>query len=158
MLTSITQHIVGMMPENNYMNLIKLCVGAESFEDQDRWIKTRMATGGPDYRPSHVTRMWPKQEAAILNGGSLYWVVKGAIQARQKIIRLDEVIGHDGIRRCGIILEPDLIRTNTAIRRPFQGWRYLKPEDAPADLPKSRAADDTLPKDLAIALADIGLR
>ena len=145
------------MPEN-HINLIKLCVGAESFEDQDNWIKTRKAAGGPNYLSSHVTRMWPKQEAAILNGGSLYWVIKGAIQARQKIVRLDEVIGQDGIRRCAIVMEPELIRTNTAIRRPFQGWRYLKPEDAPSDLPQSRVADDALPKDLALALADIGLR
>lgn len=147
-----------MMSKNNYMNLIKLCVGAESFEDQDAWIKARVKAGGRDYLPSHVTRMWPKQEESILNGGSLYWVIKGAIQARQKIVRLDEVIGHDGIRRCAIVMEPELIRTNNAIRRPFQGWRYLKPEDAPADLPQSRVADDTLPKELALALADIGLR
>jgi hypothetical protein len=147
-----------MMSKNNYMNLIKLCVGADSFEDQASWVKTRKATGGPNYLSSHVTRMWPKQEEAILNGGSLYWVIKGAIQARQKIVRLDEVIGHDGIRRCAILMEPELIRTNTAIRRPFQGWRYLKPEDAPADLPQSRVQDDALPKDLALALADIGLR
>jgi hypothetical protein len=147
-----------MMSKNNYINLIKLCVGAESFEDQDSWIKTRVAAGGPDYLSSHVTRMWPKQEAELLKGGSLYWVIKGAIQARQEIIRLDEVFGTDGIRRCGIIMAPELIRTNNATRRPFQGWRYLKPEDAPADLPKSRAADDALPKDLALALADIGLR
>lgn len=145
------------MPKE-HINLLKLCVGAESFEDQAAWIKTRVTAGGADYRPTHVTRMWPKQEAAILNGGSLYWVIKGAIQARQKILRLDEVIGHDGIRRCAIVMEPELIRTNTAIRRPFQGWRYLKPEDAPADLPKSRVADDALPRDLALALADIGLR
>lgn len=145
------------MPKQ-HINLIKLCVGAESFEDQANWIAHRMAAGGADYLSTHVTRMWPKQEAAILNGGSLYWVIKGAIQARQKIVRLDEVIGHDGVRRCAIVMEPELIRTNTAIRRPFQGWRYLKPEDAPADLPQSRSADDTLPKELALALADIGLR
>ncbi|WGI21356.1 DUF1489 domain-containing protein [Amylibacter sp. IMCC11727] len=146
------------MSKSTYMNLIKLCVGADSFEDQARWIAQRKAAGGPNYLSSHVTRMWPKQEAEILKGGSLYWVIKGAIQARQKIVRLDEVIGQDGIRRCAIVMEPELIRTNTAIRRPFQGWRYLKPEDAPADLPKSRVKDDALPKDLALALADIGLR
>ena len=146
------------MPKKLYMNLIKLCVGAESYEDQASRIAQRVAASGPDYLPSHLTRMWPKQEADILKGGSLYWVIRGAIQARQKIVRLDEVIGQDGIRRCAIIMEPELIRTNTAIRRPFQGWRYLKPHDAPADLPQSRTADDTLPKALALALADIGLR
>ncbi len=145
------------MLEKTYVNLIKLCVGAESYEDQASWIAQRMTAEGPDYLPKHVTRMWPKREAEILNGGSLFWVIKGAIQARQKIIRLDEVIGKDGVRRCAIVMEPDLIRTKNAIRRPFQGWRYLKPEDAPADLPKSRKADDALPKKLALALADLGL-
>jgi hypothetical protein len=141
-----------------HIHLIKLCVGAESFEDQQDWIKARIAAGGPDYLPNHTTRMWPKQEAQILQGGSLYWVIKGFIQARQRIIRLEEVTGIDGIRRCKIMMDPELIRTTTVPRRPFQGWRYLKPEDAPTDLPKSRATDDALPKDLALALADIGLR
>ena len=142
----------------DHIHLIKLCVGAESFEDQDSWIKARVAAGGPDYLPSHVTRMWPKQADKILNGGSLYWVIKGVVQARQKILRLDEVIGQDGIRRCAIVMEPELIRTTTAPRRPFQGWRYLKPEDVPKDLPKTRTSDDTLPREMALALADIGLR
>jgi hypothetical protein len=142
----------------NHIHLIKLCVGAVSFEDQESWIKARVLTGGPGYLSSHVTRMWPKQATEILQGGSLYWVIKGAIQARQKIARLDEVIGADGLRRCAIVMEPELIRTTSVPRRPFQGWRYLKPEDAPADLPKSRISDDALPRDLALALADIGLR
>ncbi|MDR6265920.1 DUF1489 domain-containing protein [Roseobacter sp. N2S] len=141
-----------------HINLIKLCVGAESFEDLLGWIQQRQDAGGADYLSSHVTRMWPKQEAALLDGGSLYWVIKGAIQARQKIVRLDEVTGVDGIRRCAIVMAPKLIRTTSATRRPFQGWRYLKPEDAPADLPESRVSDDALPKELALALADIGLR
>lgn len=141
-----------------HINLIKLCVGAESFEDLLGWIEQRKDAGGADYLSSHVTRMWPKQEAALLDGGSLYWVIKGSIQARQKIVRLDEVTGVDGIRRCAIVMDPKLIRTTSATRRPFQGWRYLKPEDAPTDLPESRVSDDALPKELALALADIGLR
>ena len=68
--------------------------------------------------------MWPKREAEILNGGSIYWVIKGLIQCRQKVLRLDEVIGSDGIRRCAIVLEPKLVRTQSSLTRPFQGWRY----------------------------------
>ncbi len=105
----------------------------------------------------HVTRMWPKREAEILNGGSIYWVIKGVVQCRQRILRMDEVIGDDGIRRCAIILDPEVHRTQNALKRPFQGWRYLKPEDTPADLPKTRAQDDALPDDLNRALADIGV-
>lgn len=141
-----------------HINLIKLCVGIDSYEDLETAIALRAKSGGGTYLSSHITRMWPKQEDALLNGGSLYWVIKGFVQARQNIVRLDEVTGADGVRRCAILMEPKLIRTSSAPRRPFQGWRYLKPEDAPSDLPDSRKSDDALPKELALALADIGLR
>ena len=87
----------------------------------------------------------------------MYWVIKGFMQARQTIIGFEEVIGNDDIRRCGIMLAPELIRTTVVKRRPFQGWRYLTDEDAPNDLPKGRKSDDALPKELEIALADLGL-
>ena len=138
------------------INLIKLSVGTESVEDLQAWHRNVRAQGG-DGLPRHVTRMWPKREKEILNGGSIYWVIKGVIQCRQRILRLDEVIGHDGIRRCAIVLEPELIRTVQAIKRPFQGWRYLKPEDSPADLPEGRENEEALPPELAGALADIGV-
>ncbi|MEV8466759.1 DUF1489 domain-containing protein [Fluviibacterium sp. DFM31] len=140
-----------------YTNLIKLCVGADAVEDLIAWQKTRAAQQ-PDGLPRHVTRMWPKREAELLAGGSLYWVFKGAILARQRILRLDEVIGEDGIRRCGIVMDPQIIRTRPAPRRPFQGWRYLKPEDSPADLDRASAAgDDRLPREMQAALAEIGV-
>ncbi len=145
------------MAKTDHINLIKLCVGVEKVEDLIHWQAQRVANGVYT-QPTHVTRMWPKREAALLNGGSLYWVFKGVILARQQIAQLDEVIGSDGIRRCGIVMNPDIIRTAPAPRRPFQGWRYLTPEDAPADLPKTREGDDTLPPDLSAALADIGVR
>ena len=116
------------------INLIKLSVGTENVEGLQDWQSTKQAQS-PDGLPRHVTRMWPKREAEILNGGSIYWVIKGAIQCRQKILRLDECIGSDGIRRCSIVSDPELIRTQSSLRRPFQGWRYLKLEDSPPDLP-----------------------
>ncbi len=141
---------------SQHVNLVKLCVGCDSPDELERWQKTR-AKGDPAYLPRHVTRMWPKREAELVDGGSLYWVFKGAILARQRILRLDEVIGDDGIRRCGIVMEREITRTTAAPRRPFQGWRYLAAADAPADLSKARATDDTLPPALAGALADIGI-
>ena len=136
----------------DYINLVKLCVGVESVEDLQAHIDA--APGGVR---GHTTRMWPKQGDKLLNGGSLYWVIKGAIQARQEIIGLEEVIGADGVRRCRILLSAPLIRTANATRRPFQGWRYLKPEDAPADLPEGRDSEPDLPSDLAQTLAEIGV-
>ena len=144
------------MPQQ-IVNLVKLCVGCSSVEDLADW-QARRGAGDPDWRPRHVTRMWPKREAELVAGGSLYWVIKGVILARQRVIRLDEVIGEDGIRRCGIVMDPEVIRTEGAARRPFQGWRYLDPGDAPRDLPKGRAGDSALPEDLALALSEIGLR
>ncbi len=138
------------------IHLVKLCVGANAVEDLERWQAAR-AKGKPDYQPRHVTRMWPRREAELLNGGALYWVFKGLILARQKVLRLEEVIGEDGIRRCGIVMDREVIRTSPAPRRPFQGWRYLAPEDAPADLPQNRAGDDSLPAHLSGELAAIGI-
>lgn len=143
------------MPD--YVNLVKLCVGAERVEDLEIWQAQRCATI-PDYVPRHVTRMWPKRRDELLAGGSLYWVFKGQILARQHILRLEEVPGDDGIIRCGIIMDPDIIRTEAVPRRPFQGWRYLAPENSPRDLSRAQANNDRLPIELAAALAAIGVR
>jgi hypothetical protein len=140
----------------NMIHLVKLSVGSDSVEQMEDWQQNRskQRINGQYF---HLTRMWPKREAELLNGGSIYWVVKGFLQARQRILSLEEVIGDDGIRRCAIVLDPELVRTTVAPKRPFQGWRYLKPEDAPLDLGKSRQNDDALPPELAGALADIGV-
>jgi hypothetical protein len=101
--------------------------------------------------------MWPKRVDEVLNGGSLYWVFKGLVLCRQPILRLDEVTGQDGIARCGIVLDPAVIRVAPTPKRPFQGWRYLPPEDAPRDLPKGRESEEPLPQSLQNALSEIGL-
>jgi hypothetical protein len=139
------------------MHILKLCVGAESVEDLLDWQATRQARGA-DGLPRHITRMWPKRADEVLSGGSLYWVFKGLVLARQPILRFDPVTGGDGIERCAIVLDPAVVRTEPQPRRPFQGWRYLKPADAPRDLSPARAGDDALPPGLDAALAAIGLR
>ena len=138
------------------IHLVKLSVGSETVEDMSEWQTTRRAQTD-DELPRHITRMWPKREQALLNGGSIFWVIKGFLQCRQRILRLDEVIGSDGIRRCAIVLDPQIIRTTSAKKRPFQGWRYLPVSDAPIDLAAQRENEDQLPPELANALADIGV-
>ena len=138
------------------INLVKLCVGAEEVQDLLNWQKNPRALG-PSGLPRHVTRMWPKREAEILAGGSLYWVFKGLILCRHKILALEEVDRGDGIRRCGIVLERDVTRVTPTPKRPFQGWRYLKPEDSPRDLNANRTEEETLPRELQTALAEIGV-
>lgn len=148
--------IGGDSVDNSFINLVKLCVGAEDVKNLIDWQATDRAKG-PDGLPRHVTRMWPKRSSELLNGGSLYWVFKGNILCRQPILRLDEVIGSDGIKRCGIVLNPQITRTAPAPKRPFQGWRYLPPIDAPPDLRASCSAEPALPADLDRALAEIGV-
>lgn len=141
------------------LHMIKLCVGAETVDDLVQWQKKRSAArraAGEDPRPRHVTRMWPRRSEEILGGGSLFWVFRGAVLARQKIEALEEVIGEDGIRRCAIVMSPEIVQVEARPRRPFQGWRYLDAKDAPPDI-TGRAMDQALPTDLALALDGIGV-
>ena len=130
--------------------------GIDSVEDLAAW-QASQAAQGRDGCPRHVTRMWPKREAEVLAGGSIFWVIKGLVQCRQPIVGLNRVTGEDGTNRCALVLEPGLIRVTATPKRPFQGWRYLDPADAPRDLPKNRAHEDALPPELAGALAEIGV-
>ena len=131
------------------VHLLKLCVGEESVEGLSDWYRSRPSPF-PTGERRHVTRMWPRREAEVLAGGSLYWGIQGVILCPQRIL--------DGILRCGMVLDPGVIRTEAAARGRFQGWRYLDPVDARRDLPKERAADSTLPEAMALALSEIGLR
>lgn len=134
------------------LHLMKLCVGAEGPDDLLAW--QRRFGDGPAI---HVTRMWPKREAELLGGGSIYWVFKGMMLARQQILRLEEQIGQDGVRRCALVLDRKLIGVSAVPRRPFQGWRYLPADDAPPDLPQAAQDEEPLPPAIAAALAEMGL-
>ena len=139
------------------LNIVKLCVGCDSIDDLVAW----QAQNAPRWAPGtaeHITRMWPKREAELLDGGSLYWVIKGEILCRQRLLGFEERRGADGIARCGFVLDRDVVRTNAAPRRAFQGWRYLAATESPADLAMGRAREEELPPDLARALAEIGLQ
>lgn len=141
----------------SYVNLVKLSVGTEDIAGLAAWQATKRAQA-EDGCPRHITRMWPKRAAEILNGGSIFWVIKGVILCRQPILRLDEYLSADGITRCAIVCKPGLIRVEATPKRPFQGWRYLPATDAPADLPDGRQMEEPLPPELSKALADIGVR
>ncbi|MEQ8432797.1 MAG: DUF1489 domain-containing protein [Oceanicaulis sp.] len=134
------------------LNLIKLCVGADGIENLEAW-RDQVAPG--DRPMPHTTRMTPKRAKELLDGGSLYWVIKRVIQARQTILELEEFTDEAGIKRCTIWLDREIIPTAPSPRRPFQGWRYLKAEDAPADLTVQTGGED-LPDDLRRKLIEIG--
>ncbi|MEL6840754.1 MAG: DUF1489 domain-containing protein [Pseudomonadota bacterium] len=141
----------------SYVNLVKLSVGTDDVAGLAAWQATKRAQA-EDGSPRHITRMWPKREAEIVNGGSIFWVIKGVILCRQPVLRLDEYLSADGIRRCAIVCKPGLIRVEATPKRAFQGWRYLSAADAPRDLPEGRQSEEALPPELTKALADIGVR
>ena len=143
------------------LHIVKLCVGADSIEDLQTWqaarlVAQRKAKETP--RLFHSTRMVPKKQAEVLEGGSLYWVIKGVIQVRQAITGFGEGRKQDGTPCCLIYLAPELVPTAPAPRRAFQGWRYLEAADAPPDL-TGRAASELaqMPPKMRKELADLGL-
>jgi len=140
------------------MHLIKLAVGAESVDSLAEWQRRRLEVMRANGEPPilrHVTRHTPRRAAELLDGGSLYWVIRGVIRVRQRLTAI-EPFGDDGRTRCALILDPSLVRTVNRLHRAFQGWRYLKPEDAPPDS-DGTGADDVLPPTLAGELRDLGL-
>jgi hypothetical protein len=140
------------------LHLLKLCVGADRVQDLVDWQVGQQAdsrVAGREWTQFHVTRMWPRRADELLAGGSLYWVFKGLVLARQRILGLEPRRGADGIDRCAIRLDTAVVRTAPQPRRPFQGWRYLRPQDAPPDLAASPAAD--LPPALVVELAQVGV-
>jgi hypothetical protein len=134
------------------LHLLKLAVGAESVADMVQWQKQRLKARG---ELLHITRMAPKRADELLKGGSLYWVVKGVIRVRQKLVEIRPVT-HKGTAHTALVLDPKLVLVRPTPRRAFQGWRYLESKDAPRDLPKG-AADDSMPEEMRDALAELGL-
>lgn len=129
------------------IHLLKLCVGAGEVEDLADWQARLMRHAS---HPYHRTRMVPRRATELLDGGSIYWVIRGAIRVRQPILDVRVVDDETGRPLCELVFDPTLIPTERQPRKPFQGWRYLKPADAPADRSGRAAAD--VPADLGEAL------
>lgn len=140
------------------LHIIKLSVGSESFKDLQQWQKLRlkdMKAKGKTPELVHITRQMPKRAEEVLDGGSIYWVVKGWIVGRQKLLEL-RPMKRDGVPHCGLVYDKKLIPVHPRQRRAFQGWRYLEAKDAPPD----HAAGDInegLPESLRLELAALGL-
>jgi len=142
------------------LHLLKLCVGCDSVEDLESWIEQRLAArraAGEPAEQFHTTRMVPVRRDELLDGGSLYWVIKGAIQCRQRLLDIRPFTDSQGIGRCHLILDPVVVRTDYHPKRPFQGWRYLKQTEAPRDLTADRAGLLTVPPQLRRELSELGL-
>lgn len=141
------------------LHLIKLCVGADDVEDLQNWQNARLAEKRKrKEKPvlAHVTRMVPTRAAEILDGGSLYWVMKGIIRCRQRIVDIEPFVDGEGIKRCRLVLDPEIVLVRRRERRPFQGWRYLDPKDAPEDVKGVDEVDD-MPEEMRRELEELGL-
>ncbi len=142
------------------LHLIKLCVGADSLEDLRTWMVARMREAekrGAPSRHAHVTRMTPKRADQLIDGGSLYWVIKGQVGARQAVVGVEPFRDADGIGRCKLWLDGEVIPVAPRPMRAFQGWRYYQPKDAPPDLDESQAGFAEMPEALRRELASLGL-
>ena len=130
------------------VHLVKLCVGIARLEALQEWQARRLASlARAGQRPElcHQTMQMPRRREEVLEGGSLYWVIKGFVCARQRILDLKETTRDDGRKCCGIVLDPDLVSTRPHPRRPFQGWRYLTADEAPPDARMLDDADSDMP-------------
>lgn len=139
------------------LHIIKLSVGSESFDDLAAWQKGQLKTMKAKGRKPeliHVTRQMPKRAEEVLDGGSIYWVIKGWVVARQKLLEL-RPMKRDGVPHCGLVYDRKMIPVQWQPRRAFQGWRYLEPKDAPPD--RAVSGLDDLPEDVRMELAALGL-
>ena len=134
------------------LHILKLCVGVSEIAELAEWQNERL---GRTKRIYHVTRMMPRRAAEIVDEGSIYWVIRGMIMVRQRIIAIEPFEDEDGIDRCKLVFDPRLVPVRPVPRRAFQGWRYLKPADAPPDLARREIGD--LSDEMAAELAELGL-
>jgi len=144
------------------LHLIKLCVGCDSIEDLASWqaerLRARRKAGEKKPRLFHRTFQTPKRRAELLDGGSLYWVIKGIVQVRQPLADIGEGTKDDGSPCCLLILKNELVPVRPVPRRAFQGWRYLDPEEAPGDLKRGAANSIVaMPPKLRKQLVELGL-
>jgi hypothetical protein len=142
------------------VHLLKLCVGVETVQDLAAWQAERLkmlARAGKTPELCHRTLQTPRRRDEVLDGGSLYWVVKGFILVRQRIVDLREDTKDDGRACCGIVLDPALVGTRPHPRRAFQGWRYLEAADTPADAYTLSGAEDDVPPAMREDLRELRL-
>jgi hypothetical protein len=142
------------------LHLIKLCVGCDSITDLEEWIEENRSHHrrlGRDYEQTHTTRMVPKRADELLDGGSLFWVIRGQVACRQTLLDVRPFTDADGIGRCRLVLEQTIVPVEPRPYRPFQGWRYLVAKDAPRDIDAKAGDLAVMPEDMRRQLAELGL-
>jgi hypothetical protein len=142
------------------LHLVKLCVGCDSVSDLEDWIRQKLKEKrrrGQKAEHIHTTRMVPKRAAELKNGGSLYWVIRGQIACRERILDVRPFVDKDGIGRCRIVLDGKLILVEPRLRSAFQGWRYFEAKEAPRDLSRAAPGAARMPENMRRELQQLGL-
>ena len=140
------------------LHLIKLCVGCDSVKDLEDWIREkRRRTRGKRTEHLHRTRMVPKRAEELLDGGSLFWVIRGEIMCRQRLIAVRPFVDKEGVGRCNLVLDPKVVPVAPRPYRAFQGWRYLEPKDTPRDLDRAAPGLRHMPEAMRRELRELGL-
>lgn len=136
------------------LHLMKLCVGVDTVEQLERSQARRLRRGA---RLFHDTRMMPKRAEEVVEGGSLYWVIRGRFQVRQAITEISRETDSEGRGFARLHLDVTLVRVLPRGQRPFQGWRYLEAAKAPQDLVSAGAENEDLPPDMQAELRALGI-
>ncbi|MDA0229599.1 MAG: DUF1489 domain-containing protein [Proteobacteria bacterium] len=137
------------------LHLLKLAVGIENVGHLRAVQERRLAESG---KLCHITRFMPRRAEKVLDGGSLYWVVRNFIRVRQRLLDLQVVKSEEtGGSKCAFVLDPELVLTVPVRRRPHQGWRYFEADSAPPDLGASIEEFGDMPAEMAAELRTLGL-
>jgi hypothetical protein len=142
------------------LHLVKLCVGCDSVADLKDWIQQKLKEKkrrGQKAEHVHTTRMVPKRADELTEGGSLYWVIKGQIMCRERILAVRPFTDKDGIGRCRLALDGKVVLVEPRPRAAFQGWRYLEAKEAPRDLARAAPGADKMPEAMRRELRELGL-
>jgi hypothetical protein len=138
------------------LHMLKLSVGVKEVA-QLRAIQTLRAAADPPLR--HQTRMMPKRRDEMLDGGSIFWVIGGFVQLRQRLLDIIEDRWDDGTPCAGLVLDPVLVPVEARPVKAFQGWRYLDAASAPPDVAAMREAPgaQAMPEAMLRELRTLGL-
>ena len=142
------------------MHMIKLCVGVATLEELESYREERAHWWGADYGENvhvHRTRTMPKRRAEMEGIGSIYWVIRGQIACRERILAVRPFVDKEGIGRCHLVLDPKCVLVDPRPFRAFQGWRYLEVKDAPRDLERAAPGASAMPEPMRRELRDLGL-
>ena len=142
------------------LHILKMAVGVENVEHlcrlQDQRLRLMAEAGDPQIL-RHWTRNKPKRVDEIQAGGSLYWIIKGYVRARQRIVAIERSKNREGSKKCAFVLDPTVVRTVPRAARPIQGWRYLETSTAPLDETTGFVELGDIPEEMAKELRDLGL-